>query len=49
VKWMQSNSSAALIIDLYREYNINFVYAARAINSKAEKRGKIKEVIVTNY
>lgn len=49
VKFMVSNSSASLILDLYQNFHISFVEATRAINSKGNKRGKIKEVIVTNY
>ena len=53
IKWMQSNSSAESIIELYQGYNIKFnikrVDAPRFINSKADKRGKIKELIITNY
>jgi len=49
VKFMLSNSSAPLILELYEKYHIEFVYASRAINSKGEKRGKIPEVIVRNY
>ena len=49
IRFMVSNSNAPLILDLYRDYKIELVYAARAINSKANKRGKIPEVIVTNY
>nr|WP_253274307.1 Dam family site-specific DNA-(adenine-N6)-methyltransferase [Myxosarcina sp. GI1] len=49
VRFMVSNSHAPLILDLYREFKIELVYASRAINSKASKRGKIPEVIVTNY
>ena len=49
IRFMVSNSNAQLILDLYQDYKIEFVYAARAINSKANKRGKIPEVIVTNY
>jgi DNA adenine methylase len=49
VRFMLSNSSAPIILDLYKNYNIEFVYAARAINSNAKKRGKIAEVLVTNY
>lgn len=33
----------------YHKSNINRVMAARAINSKAEKRGKIPELLITNY
>lgn len=49
IRFMVSNSSAPLILDLYQDYHIDFVYATRAINSKGDKRGKIPEVIVTNY
>lgn len=49
VRFMLSNSNAPLILDLYQEYKIEFVYATRAINSKGNKRGKIPEMIVTNY
>ena len=49
VRFMVSNSNAPLILDLYQDYKIEFVYASRAINSKANKRGKIPEVLITNY
>ncbi|MFA5828723.1 MAG: Dam family site-specific DNA-(adenine-N6)-methyltransferase [Candidatus Shapirobacteria bacterium] len=48
---MLSNSNAPLVLDLYKKYkkNIHEVYAARSINSKGNKRGKIKEVVITSY
>ena len=49
VKFMVSNSNAPLVLDLYQEFNITFVEASRTINSKSAKRGKIKEVLITNY
>jgi DNA adenine methylase len=49
IRFMVSNSSAPLILDLYSNYKIELVYANRAINSKGDKRGKIAEVIITNY
>jgi DNA adenine methylase len=49
VRFMVSNSSAPLVLDLYSDFNIEFVSATRAINSDAGKRGKIPEVIITNY
>lgn len=49
IRFMLSNSSAPLILDLYAEFNVEFVYATRSINSNAGKRGKIPEVVVTNY
>lgn len=48
-KVMLSNSDAPLINELYKDFNINKIYAARAINSKGDGRGKILEVLVTNY
>ena len=35
--------------DLYSEYNVSRVLARRAINSDGEGRGKITEILVTNY
>jgi DNA adenine methylase len=35
--------------DLYKKYNINRIPAKRHINSDASKRGKINELIITNY
>jgi DNA adenine methylase len=46
---MQSNSDTSFIKDLYSTYNIRFVKATRMINSNAAKRGKINEVVITNY
>lgn len=46
---MLSNSDTALIRDLYRDFRIETVYARRLINSRAEKRGPITEVVVLNY
>jgi DNA adenine methylase len=49
VKVMLSNSDTEFIKELYKDYNQTFVQARRNINSKADKRGKIKELVVTNY
>lgn len=49
VRFMLSNSSAPLILELYRSYKVELVFASRMINSKGKDRGKIPEVIVTNY
>lgn len=48
-KVMLSNSDTNFIKNLYKEYNINLVQAKRMINCDATKRGKINEVVVTNY
>ncbi|MDJ0745742.1 MAG: Dam family site-specific DNA-(adenine-N6)-methyltransferase [Xenococcaceae cyanobacterium MO_167.B27] len=34
---------------LYSDYKINEVYASRMVNSDASKRGKITELVITNY
>ncbi len=44
-----SNSATALIRRLYGGYRSETLLAARAINSKAAGRGKIKELLVMNY
>jgi DNA adenine methylase len=49
VRFMLSNSSAEFITTLYKGFQVELVSAVRAVNSKAERRGGIKEVIVTNY
>ncbi len=46
---MLSNSNTDFIKELYKDYNIHFVSANRMINSNANGRGKIKEVVITNY
>ncbi|MBP2030307.1 site-specific DNA-adenine methylase [Methanohalophilus levihalophilus] len=35
--------------EMYKGYNIERVLARRSINSKAHKRGPVREIIVTNY
>jgi len=50
VKWMLSNSHTEFVLDLYKDkFHIRTVEASRAINCKADGRGKVAEVIVTNY
>jgi len=41
-----SNSSAGAVFDLYETFEIEEVYASRAINSKASARGKVAEVLI---
>ncbi|MCC6221503.1 MAG: DNA adenine methylase [Deltaproteobacteria bacterium] len=48
-QFMVSNSATDFILRLYREFKIEYVEATRAINSKGHKRGKMYEIIVTNY
>lgn len=49
VRFMLSNSAVPFIRKLYSKFNIETVQASRAVNSRAEKRGKVDEVIVTNF
>lgn len=49
VQWMLSNSACPLILDLYKDFHIEFVDAKRSVNSDPTKRGNVKEVIVRNY
>ena len=46
---MLSNNKTSLISELYKDYNIYVIEANRNINSNGKKRGKVKEVIITNY
>ena len=49
VRFMLSNSATNFIRDLYCEYHVAVIEAGRAVNSKAEGRGAVEEVLVTNY
>lgn len=35
--------------DLYKNYSIERVYASRSVNAKADKRGKLTELLIRNY
>lgn len=49
VNVMLSNSDCPFIRELYDDFTIHVIYAARAINSNAQKRGKITELLITSY
>ena len=46
---MLSNYNTKLIKELYKDYNFNIIEAQRNIGAKAKDRGKVEEVIITNY
>ncbi len=48
-KVMLSNSNTQFIKRLYSGFNLHFVKANRMINCDATKRGRINEIVVTNY
>lgn len=50
VSFLLSNSSSPLVYELYENhFEIEVVDASRAINSRGNKRGKVKEVLIGNY
>lgn len=49
VKFLLSNSATEFIMDLYKDYYIEIIHAKRLINSKADFRGEIDEVLVRNF
>lgn len=46
---MLSNHNTLLVNELYQDYYIHHIEAKRNINSKGSKRGKVEEVIITNF
>jgi DNA adenine methylase len=46
---MLSNSDTPFIRELYKDYNIQVVYARRAINCRADKRGPVPELVIRNF
>ncbi|MDE8125352.1 Dam family site-specific DNA-(adenine-N6)-methyltransferase [Erysipelothrix rhusiopathiae] len=49
VKVMLSNHNTKYIQELYKDFNIEIIFAKRMINSKANGRGNVEEVLITNY
>ena len=46
---MLSNHNTTLVNELYKDFNIHVIEAKRNINSNGKKRGKVEEVIITNF
>ena len=46
---MLSNHNTKLVNELYEGFNIHVIEAKRNINANGKKRGKVEEVIITNY
>ena len=49
VKALLSNSMTGLVKELYDGFTIDTVYARRSVNSRADRRGKVAEVLVRNF
>ena len=46
---MLSNHNTTLVNEMYKGYNFHIIEAKRNINSNGKKRGKVEEVIITNF
>ena len=46
---MLSNHNTVLVNELYKDFNIHIIEAKRNINSNGKKRGKVEELIITNF
>lgn len=46
---MASNHNTDYVNELYKGFNIEVIEARRSINAKGDGRGKVEEVIITNY
>lgn len=49
IMFMLSNSDTPITRELYKDFNIEQVMVDRRINSKGNKRGKVSELLITNY
>ncbi len=49
IRFLLSNSATDFIKELYKDYHIEIIQAKRTVNSKADGRGAIDEVLVMNY
>ena len=46
---LMANGTDRFFDDLYKEYDINRVWACRSINANGSRRGKLTEILVRNY
>ena len=46
---MISNSDCEFIRELYKDFNLYKVYSTRNLNCKKDARGKVSELLITNY
>lgn len=49
VRALLSNSMTDFVRELYRDFTIETVYAARSVNSRGDRRGAVQEALVRNY
>jgi DNA adenine methylase len=46
---MLSNSDCDFVRNLYKNFNIYEMQSSRSLNCKSDKRGKVSELLITNY
>lgn len=49
VKWMQSNSSAPIVFELYKQYTVDTISIHRGIGAQKSSRKSVPETIIRNY
>jgi len=49
IKWMQSNSASDIVVDLYKNYEIDMVQTRRSISASSKGRGIVNEALIRNY
>ena len=49
VFWMQSNSSAPVVFEMYKEFNIDTISVRRSVSAASSSRKQITETIIRNY
>lgn len=49
VYWMVSNNDTQVVRDLFHEFHVDTVQAARSVNCDGRGRGKVPEVLIRNY
>ena len=47
IHFLQSNSDCEEIRELYKDFKIETVAAKRSINSRGDRRGAVKEVLIS--
>jgi len=49
VKWMQSNSSAPIVFELYKDYKVETISINRKVGAQVSSRKSVSETIIRNY
>ena len=49
VRWLMSNSDCPFVRETWSQWRVRTVRCPRAVNSRADRRGEVTEVAVSNY